>query len=316
MSAPETSSVTQRALDFQAVHARDDAGLRGRARGALRSVTCSFGAGIHALIGTPRDGTLAFIDVAVGRRRPKNGRVTLSGRDPHRDPALRRGIGFLSSVVELPPLRRAGDVLRFASDRRTALLDDLGLAGLSSRSVESLSYGEARAFELALALSVPRPALLVLYEPFSDVASIDLIVVRRRLREMAAGGCAVIIVVSSAATVAGLVDGWLRLEHGVIAAGSGRSLAQGQLDLWVECDDESARTFASALNAHQEFDSVSWVRESPELYFYRLRGTDLERVSRRAAETCTQCGVTLRSMAAGVPQRESLRAQLSHGGSV
>ena len=300
---------------FEAVHARDDAGVRGRPVGALCGVTCSFGAGIHALIGAPHDGTLAFVDVAVGRRRPKSGRVTLVGREPHRDPALRRGIGFTSSVVQLPPLRRAGDVLRFASDRSSELLDDLGLTALSSRSVASLSYGEARAFELALALSVPRPLLVVLHEPFCDVAVVDLAVVRQRMRELSASGCTVIVVASSAATVAGLVDGWLRVDRGVIAGGSARSLARGQLELWVECDDRAARTLANALNACQAFDSVSWSRTSTELFSFRLRGADLETVSRGAAETCTAAGVVVRSMQARVPRLESLRIEVSQQGS-
>lgn len=155
---------------------------------------------VLGVLGAHEDGVGLLVDVLSGRARPERGKVRVGGADPSRSAATRARIGALgawspSAEVD-PPLGatvlravanavsiRAGSAPNLEAARE--LLQRYGLGALVERATPSLSTADARGIELALALETPRPALLVLADPFSRVGAIDVGLVRDRIHAIA-----------------------------------------------------------------------------------------------------------------------------------
>jgi ABC-2 type transport system ATP-binding protein len=257
-------------LVLERAHARDVAGPRGRARGVLGGVSLALGAGVHAFLGAPADGTLALADLVVGARAPLRGKVTVTGRDPARAAFVRARIGALGAEPRLPTAPTVRASVRLAMRARgesgdlfDAVLDPLGLSHLQARAPRSLTFAEQRAVELALALSTPAPVLLALHEPLCDVALPSLDALHLRLREAAAAGACVLVTTSSPADARALSDHVLVLQKGLVVreARDGAGLVSGDgitLTAWVR---SGARELCAALALRPEVRAVSW-RES------------------------------------------------------
>ncbi len=202
-SGPATLAANPKTLMLQSVWGSDRTGPRGAARGAVKNLLLHRGPGVLAILGAPEDGTLALAELLSGQRRPERGRVLVSGREPHRDAALRARIGALGLVPELSPGRTtlASVALALAArwddiTRPEAVLEQAGLAALDPRALSSLSFAEARAVDLALALAVSDPWLLVLSDPFSEIASVSTSFILERIRVLSEV-CPVVVLTSS-----------------------------------------------------------------------------------------------------------------------
>jgi ABC-2 type transport system ATP-binding protein len=220
---------------LERLRASDRTGTGGR----LFDIDAVLGPGVHAVLGAPRDGTLALADVLAGRAPPLAGRARVAGHDPARSAAIRAHIGVLAAAPELPDggtvaacvgiaLRARGEPARVAA----SALEALGLASLLARRAASLSFAEARAVELALALTTPSPRLLCLVEPLADVAVPSLSLVRARILALGAEGACVVLITSSPADARALGDRVLVLDRGVLAGAEpagGERLAGGPL---------------------------------------------------------------------------------------
>jgi branched-chain amino acid transport system ATP-binding protein len=166
-----------------------------RAFGALRAVdgvdlALPTGAR-HALIGPNGAGKSTLFQLLAGGLRPTTGRVWLAGRDVTRLPDARRarlGLGqmfqhsslFLSMTVAenvaLAAQRTMGRAWspiprrsRALDQRVDQLLDEVGLPGRRGVGVGTLSHGEARQLELAVALAAA-PRVLLLDEPAAGLS--------------------------------------------------------------------------------------------------------------------------------------------------
>jgi branched-chain amino acid transport system ATP-binding protein len=139
-------------------------------------------------------GKTTCFNVLTGRYRPDRGRVTFDGRDitglSPREVArcgISRSFQIMNLfdeysaidnvVIALPAVRAKGwsmlrDLARqySAYDEAAAILERVGLRGKERAVSRSLSYGERRALEIAVALS-PRPQLLFLDEPTAGLGS-------------------------------------------------------------------------------------------------------------------------------------------------
>jgi branched-chain amino acid transport system ATP-binding protein len=164
---------------------------------AVRDVTFEVGAGERvAVIGPNGAGKTTLFNVIAGEMPPSRGRVRLGGADVTRLSVHRRvarGLGrtyqvtnlfFGLTVLEnamlaamglraarwmpLRPMRAYGRV----ADEARAALDAVGLGDLRAAPVRSLSYGDQRKLEIALALA-SRPSVLLLDEPTAGLAAAD-----------------------------------------------------------------------------------------------------------------------------------------------
>jgi ABC-2 type transport system ATP-binding protein len=308
-------------LVLERVYARDAAGPRGRARGAIVEASLALGPAVHAVLGAPEDGALAFFDAVTGARAPNRGRVTVAGRDPARTAFVRARIGALAPEPRLPPAATVGDAVKIAmrargetGDRFDAVLDPLGLGRLHARRPASLSFAEARGVELALSLSTPAPLLVALHEPLADVAVTPREAVGRRLRELAATGACVVVVTSSPADARSLADRVVVLHKGLVAreATQGEGLAPAdeiELVAWVAAP-EGARALSAALSQRPEIHAVAWEEGRsawPAAAAVRARG-DAAACALAMTEAALAAGVEVEAITSRAPGMGEVRA--------
>ncbi|WP_437320007.1 ABC transporter ATP-binding protein [Sorangium sp. So ce385] len=320
---------------LEGVRARDSAGEAGRPRGSLFGAAAALGPGVHAVLGAPEDGTLALAEVLAGRAAPLAGRVLVGGREPYRSAATRARIGVLSIAPELPDGASVASCMAVALRARggpassaAALLDALGVAPLLARRRASLSFAEARAIELALALGVPQPLLLCLVEPFADVAVPSPAPVRERLRALAAGGACVVLITSSAVDARALADRIHVLDRGVIArtepgdgdhlAGAPSPAAPGaagpELELHVLVHERApgapgARALAAALARSPAVRASAWEPGPAEASStLRIRAADRDAAALALVDAAAQEDVALIAISSPAPSLHDVRA--------
>jgi branched-chain amino acid transport system ATP-binding protein len=159
--------------------------------------------GIHAVIGPNGAGKTTLFRLLTGLVRPTEGRVIFAGTDiggsrPYK--IARRGLAQSFQLTAIFPRltvlesvqaaiiarqRHTRDVLhwpgRSSAVQAGAILDRVGLGAASAQLANTLSHGDQRALDLALALA-GRPRLLLLDEPTAGMSiletrqTIDLIV--------------------------------------------------------------------------------------------------------------------------------------------
>ena len=307
---------------LEGVHAHDAAGPRGKPRGALSGVTIGLPAGVHAVLGTPEDGTYTLLDVVTGARAPQRGRVTIAGRDPAGTPFLRARIGALPPEPRLPDARTVRDAVRLAmrargesGDRFDAVIDPLGLSKLHARDPRSLSFAEERAVELALALSTPAPMLVALHEPLAEVAIPRSTLLATRLREIAASGACVIVTTSSPKDAKLLGDRVLVLHRGGFAreaiGGEGLGLpAPIELVVWAT---RGARELAAAISRHEGVLAVAWEDASagsawPGAAAVRVRGANAEACALAVTDAIVETGIEVEGIEQRSPGLGEVRA--------
>jgi branched-chain amino acid transport system ATP-binding protein len=146
----------------------------------------------HAIIGPNGAGKTTLIGEITGEIKPDAGRVVLFGVDVTRWSAPRRALAGLARSFQITQLAegfsaldnvalavqaRQGHSFRFFADARKddrlrgPARDALSRVGLAERAdavVETLSHGERRQLELAVALAMT-PRLLVLDEPMAGM---------------------------------------------------------------------------------------------------------------------------------------------------
>ncbi|WP_437639103.1 ATP-binding cassette domain-containing protein [Sorangium sp. So ce854] len=329
---------------LEGVRARDSAGEAGRPRGSLFGAAAALGPGVHAVLGAPEDGTLALAELLAGRAPPLAGRVLVAGRDPFRSASTRARIGVLSVAPELPDGASVASSMSVALRARgapqasaAALLEALGVALLLARGQASLSFAEARAVELALALGVPQPLLLCLFEPFADVAAPSPERVRERLRALADGGACVVLLTSSTVDARALADRIHVLDRGVIVrtepgdgerlAGAPTSAAPGaarpEVELHVllheRAPDEralvlherasGARALAAALASSPAVRAAAW-EPGPggASSTLRIRAADREAAALAILDAAAREDVALAAISSPAPSMHDVRA--------
>lgn len=158
-----------------------------------RNVSISLPQGArHALIGPNGAGKTTLINLITGQLQPDSGRILLGGDDVTRDAPqvrVRRGLTRTFQINTLFPnlapieavtlaiLEREGKAGQFwrklsshaqAIDEAMAILMQLGLGDVATRTTKHLPYGQQRLLEIALALAT-RPRVLLLDEPAAGV---------------------------------------------------------------------------------------------------------------------------------------------------
>ena len=175
---------------------------------------------VTALVGRNGAGKSTLLKIAAGWVRADLGLVEFAGRRHLRpDPAAlaRDGLFFvpIDRSILSPPFTLAQHLdaveARFGRGDRAAVLERLGIAALERVRCASLSGGERRRAELALAL-VRRPSCLLLDEPFRGIDPKDVEVLQAIVRSLADAGCAVVLTGHEVPQILAVADSvvWLR----------------------------------------------------------------------------------------------------------
>jgi branched-chain amino acid transport system ATP-binding protein len=197
---------------------------------------------VHALIGPNGAGKSTFIGQLSGEIRPDGGRILLGSRDITRLPPHRRShMGLARSFqitsvfpefsvldnVTLAIQAHAGHSFRFWKDAgldaelsrpAAAILGDQQLDSRRAALASTLSHGERRQLELAIALA-SRPKLLLLDEPAAGMGPEESQRLIERLKTLR-GHLGILLVEHDMETVFALADRITVLESGrVLASG-------------------------------------------------------------------------------------------------
>jgi branched-chain amino acid transport system ATP-binding protein len=198
---------------------------------------------LHAVIGPNGAGKTTLLAQLTGEIAPDAGTIRFAGRDITAVPAWRRSALGLARSFQITSLfpdfttldnaalavqAHAGHSFRFWRDARrdpalrepaAAALERVGLAGRAHVLASTLSHGEQRQLEIAMALAT-RPRLLLLDEPTAGMGpdeSARMVALLRELKREVA----VLLVEHDMAAVFALADRITVLVYGrVIASGA------------------------------------------------------------------------------------------------
>ncbi len=135
---------------------------------------------MFALLGPSGCGKTSFLRVLAGFDAPESGTIRYDGRllnEPNAEPVPpeKRGIGIVFQDYALFPHLTAAQNIGFGlkgrTDRReevSLLLSAVGLEGLGHRYPHELSGGQQQRVAIARSIA-PRPSLILLDEPFSNL---------------------------------------------------------------------------------------------------------------------------------------------------
>jgi ABC-type Fe3+/spermidine/putrescine transport system ATPase subunit len=149
---------------------------------------------VLALLGPSGSGKTTLLRLVAGFEKPDEGAILVGGEDVVPVPPARRGFGMVFQHYALFPHMTVGENVAFGldgwglpADRRAAriaeVLELVDLAGFDDRAVTRISGGEQQRVALARAVA-PKPRLLLLDEPLSNLDPELRERTRHRLREM------------------------------------------------------------------------------------------------------------------------------------
>ncbi|MCR8671786.1 ABC transporter ATP-binding protein [Agrococcus sp. HG114] len=205
---------------------------------------------ITAVLGGSGSGKTTLLRVVAGFHRPSAGEVRIGGRVVAGDgvwvPPERRGVGYLRQDGGLfPHLSVAGNVafgLPFPRGRhRARVLELLELVGLpaqvADRRPDQLSGGQQQRVALARALA-PRPALVLLDEPFSSLdAGLRAATRDATAQALRATGATAVLVTHDQGEALSFAD-----EVAILAAGRFRQISSPSV-VYREPVDSAVATF-------------------------------------------------------------------------
>ncbi|MEW5912449.1 MAG: ABC transporter ATP-binding protein [Thermodesulfobacteriota bacterium] len=207
---------------------------------------------VVAVIGPNGAGKTTLFKLITGQLKPDAGRILFKGRDiaglkPHR--VCQRGISLSYQVVNLfgrmsvlqnvqvAVLARRRQVLRLftpaarlAMDECWEILDSVGLTEKAHRISGTLSHGDSKVLEMAIALG-NRPELLIMDEPTAGMSPEEtraaMTLIKRLTGEL---GLTILFCEHDMELVFGLAESIMVLQQG-------RTIAQGTCEE-VRCDEQ------------------------------------------------------------------------------
>lgn len=198
---------------------------------ALRGVSFSVRAGeIFALLGPNGAGKTTALACMEGLLRPDSGSVSVLGQIPTRDRRrLNRHIGVQLQAGALPDHMRVDEAMKlFAAYRRVApdfaLLERLGLGAKVRAQYHTLSAGQKRRLELALAVA-HRPSVVFLDEPTASLDVETRAALHDLLRELREQGTTIVLSTHDMAEAESLADHVVILVQGsVVTSGTPKQI--------------------------------------------------------------------------------------------
>jgi ABC-2 type transport system ATP-binding protein len=237
----------------------------------LTDLTVDIPPGITGLLGPNGAGKSTFLRLATGQIQPSAGAVRILGRNPVRDPAVFRDIGFCSEddtlYNDLNPLdmvtflaRCSGYSRREAKERAATALERTGIAYAMKRRTGTFSKGMRQRTRIAAAL-VHDPRLLLLDEPMTGLDPVGRRDVMDLIRSIAQEGKSVLFSshilheVEAVASHVAIINRGMLLAEGTLGEIQ-RDLKDYAFTLEVACDDP--RRLAQRLTTHGHVVSLTF----------------------------------------------------------
>ena len=194
----------------------------GKSHGDRRILTSArltaAGGEVVGLLGRMGEGKSTLLKICAGLIRPDSGWVELDGKrypSAHRSRLAANGMFYLAEHANLVPsltVAKHFDLIesRFGPGNRGNAIDLLSIERVLDSTVASLSSGETKRVELAIAL-VRRPRCFLGDESFRGLDPITCDSLGTALRELARSGCAVVITGHEVSTLQPYIDSvtWL-----------------------------------------------------------------------------------------------------------
>jgi ABC-2 type transport system ATP-binding protein len=186
---------------------------------------------VLALLGVNGAGKTSALEVLEGLAPASGGSVRVLGRDPQRErAAVRRHLGVLLQPGDLTVAETVQTWARTLTDPRPVdeALAQVGLTGRAGVRVRSLSGGERRRLDLALAL-LGRPSVLVLDEPTTGLDPESRRTVWELVRGLVDDGAAVVLTTHHLEEAEELADRIAVMRAGeIVLAGTRGEIAASQ----------------------------------------------------------------------------------------
>jgi len=167
----------------------------------ISDVTWKLEGGIVGLLGPNGAGKSTLIKMMAGLLRPSRGSLTVFGKNPFDDVAIRRRIGYapehektwdtltaLELVEAMAKLAGVGDARKAAK----SALDQMGMTDAMNRRVKGFSKGMRQRTKLATAIAHD-PDFLLLDEPLTGVDPMARIDIVERIRKLGEAGKTIIV---------------------------------------------------------------------------------------------------------------------------
>ncbi|WP_314145869.1 ABC transporter ATP-binding protein [uncultured Leifsonia sp.] len=177
---------------------------------------------VVVLVGPNGSGKTTTMEMLVGLRRPRSGSAEIVGIPVRPGGSHREHIGVQLQQSGLPARIRVREALQSASTLYRnpvdlqRLLEMVGLTGAWKKYVDSLSGGQQRRLDVALAC-VGRPRLLVLDEPTSGLDPHGRAELWEMLRSLAGSSCAVVASTHDLSEAEAFADRVIMIQAGRIA---------------------------------------------------------------------------------------------------
>ncbi|WP_238719772.1 ABC transporter ATP-binding protein [Nitratireductor alexandrii] len=195
---------------------------------ALNDVSLGVSHGeILAIIGPNGAGKTTFVNIVSGVFGPSKGRVLLEGSDitafsPQR--RTRLGLSRTFQITSLFGDMTVAEHMQLAvrggdphGDERAELLEQMGLAGSVARPVDTLSHGDQRILEMAMALAT-KPKVLLLDEPTAGMSVAETDTMIQLICDRLRGKVGVIVIEHDMNVVTQTSDRVTVLAAGAVAA--------------------------------------------------------------------------------------------------
>jgi ABC-2 type transport system ATP-binding protein len=208
---------------------------------ALAGVDLALRSGeLLALLGPNGAGKSSAIACWLGLVEPDQGSARLFGQSPH-TLAARRHVGVMLQGAQMPDTLKVRELLAqtrsyYSNPLGTdACVSLAGLDGLTGRRYGTLSAGQQRRLQFALAIC-GRPRVLFLDEPSTGLDTDARESLWRTIRTMVAEGCAVVLTTHYLEEAEALADRVAVLAHGrIVAEGSVRQIRARVAQRRIRC---------------------------------------------------------------------------------
>lgn len=196
----------------------------GSDRAILENISTSLGEGLWVVTGPNGSGKSSLLRCAASIIRPRSGRLTYDGADVWGDPmAYRWRVGYApQDVDELPDLTTRRYLTYLAAlkgvrstHQRERVAEMLASCNLPDQLMRTLSTGMKRRLAIAAAL-LNDPDVLLLDEPADGLDPEERIWLYRWLSDLA-GSRVAVLATNLPDEVAGVTDGWVHIQKGVLA---------------------------------------------------------------------------------------------------